>query len=203
MDARTIKQWQAFCLGTLDKPPEDFSSVFREVYLEPMTDEVKAKMRQIFQPIPNGSAALEKMLRLDEAAPCPTDAEIIRLVKADLSAMRPLGMPDAVLAAFDLPVQVTTDEDQFREVCHCRTNSAFYHAITDYSVRQLIGQSRPVKVLCEAFYGVAHNPRLQCALQVDLVPGEISFENYFELYFLGADYALGATGAVAMNYRGG
>ncbi|PQO48108.1 hypothetical protein [Blastopirellula marina] len=200
MDARTIEQWQAFCLGKSHEPPEDFANVFREIYLEPMSETLKEDLRRIFEPIPNSDGVLQKMLRLDQAAPSPTEEGIVRLVQADLAAMRPLVTHEEALAAIDLPVQVITDEDRFRQVCDSRTHSKLYHGIASYTMRQLHGQTLPVRALGEAFYGIAHNPRLQCALEADLVPGEVSFENYFELYFLGADYALGDGGAVAFHY---
>lgn len=202
MDKTIIREWHEFCDGNASHAPEDFSTLFMEIYLEPKTKEDEDYLKAIFRPIPNSSSALDKLIRLYEPAPFQTEVEISEAVKRDINAMRPLITSHDVLKAMESRIEITLDENDFHKKSDSQINLKLIHAIADYSMKQIVDQSKPIQALSKAFFGIAHNLHLQCALTADLVPGMISFENYFELYYIGVDYALGANEVTAINYRG-
>ncbi|PQO44355.1 hypothetical protein [Blastopirellula marina] len=65
----------------------------------------------------------------------------------------------------------------------------------------MAGQDVRLRAISSAFYGLASNQQLEFALTADLLPIDINFDNYFEAYLIGVDYAVTADEVVVIDYR--
>lgn len=202
MDEQEVSQWLEFCAGKGDLTPEDFSSIFMELYLEPLTENDKDNLRLVLGMVPNSSKVLDKMFQLDEPIPAESDIEIMKFVKRDLVQMSQLINSRIVLNAMNSPVEVTIDENSFDRTCNSNVNRQFFHEITNYFVKKMSQCDVRIRALSNAFYGIASSTHLQWALTADLLDIDADFSNYFHLHLLGVDYAIGINEIVAINYRG-
>ena len=201
MNSKDVADWLAFCDGRGDISPEQFSTMFMGLYLEPLTDEDKRNFQSIFATVPNSDAALEKMLRMDELVTSKSDDELLAIVKRGLDEKRQLIRSKDVVAAFDFPLNLVADESQFQRACDGELNRQFFHELGNCFVSRMSNHPRNVQALSNAFYGLANNVHLQWTLTADLIDIPSDFSHYFELYLVAADYAFGDNEILVINYR--
>jgi hypothetical protein len=203
MDQQELKDWRDFCEGRKPYTPMMLSNMFMGMFAEPLSERDKNDLRTVFSYVPNSSRTLGKLLRIGEAhAEDKSDQEITNLVIRDLKEMRRIIDNPQILAAIELGVsEIVTDESRFLQVFRAPLNVQFIDALNDYDAKISADQDAKINVLTNAFYGIACNLHLQSALAADLVGSDVSFDNYFELYLVGADYALETNGALVFTYR--
>jgi hypothetical protein len=202
MEQHDIQEWREFCEGTKLYEPEHFSRLFMELFLEPLSDADQDALRTVFSYVPNSETALEKFLRMDTCADDKSTEEIITLVKRDLYEMRRVVHSRSVLHAINgSAVKIVDSEARFQKACDSDLNRDFFHDLADYFVRAMAEHNGVIRALSNAFFGIASNVHLQWALTADLLGVGESFDNYFELYLIGVDYALEPGSVVVINYR--
>lgn len=201
MDQQEVRSWIDFCEGKSLLSSEQFSGLFMELYSAPLTDKDKDDLRSIFGAVPNSAEALDRMFRLDALAVSKSEDEIIDLVRRDLLEMRQLVTSPILLDAMNAPIEITLVQDAFQQVCDCEMNRLFFHEMATRFVEEMARHHSRIRGLSNAFYGLASNVHLQWALTADLLDIEANFDNYFELYLVGIDYAVGNNHVLAMNYR--
>ena len=204
MDQLELNDWRDFCEGTKPYPPEHFSRLFMEMFLDPPSERDRNNLRTVFSYVPNSSRTLEKMLRLDSRADDKSDQETTDLVIRDLREMRRIVADPQILACIDLGVsEIVADDTRFQQARESLLNRKFVQAIADYFIEEMFRQPHNEKIiaLSGAFYGLASDLHLQYALTADLLDSDVSCDNYFELYLIGVNYALDKNGALVINYR--
>lgn len=206
MEPDEIDQWCAFCEGRDDFDRHHFSTLFMELYLQPLTDKDTRDLETIFQYFPTSSVMVEKMLRIGRRADDRSEGEILALVAQDLREKRAIVAAEtgnaAVLAAIDGgQYLLTQDEARLRAARESSVYSQFYYALATYFMRELARREQKYSALSEAFYKIASEPPLDWSLTASLLGLEPSFDHYFELYLLGVDYAIEEEAVVVMNYR--
>ncbi|QDT18445.1 hypothetical protein [Gimesia chilikensis] len=202
MDSQEINDWMSFCEHKRSFELDHFSSMFMELYLESLTEKEKSDLETVFSYIPNKSRILDKMFRLDFRADDKTENEITNLVLQDLKEKRRIIDSPSLIQAMDYGVNaIMSDEEKFAEYAGCELNCLFYHDMANYFVQHLSKNDVKFRALSNAFYGLASNAHLQWALTCDLLNLDLSFDNYFELYLIGVDYAISEKGIYVINYR--
>jgi hypothetical protein len=179
-----------------------FSNMFMGMFVEPLSERDRNDLRTVFSYIPNSSRTLGKMLRIGTRAEEKSDQEVTDLVIRDLKEMRRIIDKPQILSAMDLGVsEIVGDETRFRQAFEAPLNVQFVDALMDYHGQIMSDQNEKIGAMSDAFYGIAYNLHLQLALTADLLGVDVSFDNYFELYLIGADYALDTIGALVITYR--
>ena len=202
MNEQEIQEWRKFCEGNSAYTPDHFSSLFMECYLEPLTEKDKNDLRTVLSLVPGGTRVLEKMLRLDDAASHKSNEEIKELVASDLIEMRQIIHSTELLAVIDAGViEIVSDDGGFEDACNCKANRLFVHELSAFFVKETRGHDARIRALSNAFYGLSNNMHLQWALTADLLNLDVNFDNYFELYLVGVDYAVCADRVTVMDYR--
>jgi hypothetical protein len=201
MDPKELKDWCDFCEGRTPHEHGMFSSIFMEMFSEPLREADRNDLRKVFSYVPNSSRALEKMLRMDARADDKSEREIVDLVLRDVQEKRRIIDDPQFLAAMDKGVrEIVVDASRFQEVAQEALNADFIQAVCDH-VNEIGPHNRILSELGNAFYYLAHDLHLQHALAADLINADINFDNYFELYMIGVDYALDSTGVLVINHQ--
>jgi hypothetical protein len=201
MDPKELKDWCDFCEGTLPYESGMFHGMFMEMFSESLSEADRNDLRKVFSYVPNSSRALEKMFRMDDRADDRTEQEIVDLVLRDLQEKGRVIDDPELLGAMDKGVrEIVVDDSRFQEVRQEALNAEFIHAVCD-RVNNASPQNWIIYELSEAFYYLAHDLHLQHALEADLVNADINFDNYFDLYMIGVNYALDTTGVFVINHR--
>lgn len=217
MERQEISDWIDWCEGRKHFERQHFSRIFMELYIEPLTVQDKDDLRTIFKYIPNSSGVLQKMLRIGVRGEDKTNEQIIEIVKKDLHEKRKiidqwtqeennqeyLFAMQQVLKAIDASViKITIDEDYFLNVSNGNANSQFYHPLACLLMPIIPKCDEKTRAIINAFDGISPITQLQDALTVDLLGLDVNFDNYFELFLLGVDYALrNSEEFVVINHR--
>lgn len=202
MNEQEIRDWRKFCEGGSAYTPDHFSSLFMECFLEPLTDKDKNDLRTVLSLVPGGTRVLEKMLRLDDSASHKSNEELKELVASDLIEMRKIIHSTELLAVIDAGViEIISDDGGFEVACDCKANRLFIHELSEFFLKLTRGRDARIRALSNAFYGLSNNMHLQWSLTADLLNLDVNFDNYFELYLVGVDYAVCADRVTVMDYR--
>jgi hypothetical protein len=202
LDAQVLNDWIDFCEDRKRFDRRHFARMFMGLYVEPLSDKDIADLRTVFRYVPNSSRVLEKMIRMDGRAEYKTDDQIVELVRRDLREKRKLIDSQKVVDVIDSgAIALTADEHRFDEARSSDANGQFLHCLAQFFMRTLAHREERIQMLSNAFYGLASNLQLQDALTADLLALDVCFDNYFELYLIGVDYAAAEDEVVVMNYR--
>lgn len=222
MDAGEIRDWKDYCEGRKDFDIYHFSNLFADVLHEPLSQQDVDALHTIFGYIPDASRAMQKMIRLSGSAPDRTDDEIAALVQADISEKRKVvakvindlsrlgddfnsllaSAKELHLALGNPQIRFCDDADTFNEAREGAHQSTYeYCTASLFSGRK--GVDNKVQAMQEAFYGIASDTALQESLSSNLRPVgiDINFDNYFELYLIGVEYAVLTSSILVINFR--
>lgn len=200
-----LDDWLEFCADEDGPTPRYFPRLFMELFLDPANSEKdRQRICKILEPIPNSAGVCRKLLQLEECWPDLSRQQIQQLILADLDNIRAtVDGVDETLSRIDIQnVRFSATTEGFETVRHSPIFGQFCHRVANYFKKLVAANGdRRVRALSEAFYGVAGDLKLQDVLTAELLGVGDRFNNYFELYIAGVDYAIEKDGIVVAEWR--
>jgi len=202
VDQQEIKDWVDFCEGKRVFDRDHFSGIFIELFAQPLTQDEIDGLHTVFKYVPHSRQTLHKLMRMNDRAEDKTAEEIVDIVRRDLHEKARVVDSQVLIDAINChTIALTVDEERFEKARTGKLNAHFSHCLANLFIQHLSRCDEKIRVLWNAFYGLANNLHLQFALTANLLGCDVSFDNYFELYLIGVDYALGDDCIIVMNYR--
>lgn len=209
MNTLMLNCWKRFCEGAPLEHAVDFSTLFYELYVYPMTKARSEVIREVLCCVPNGVNAMESIVRLGARPKAADRDEIEDLVRLDLSRFLDYIDNSAVRSAVSLGVCAYLDgvdsesgEEAFASACECALNQEFLSIVSHQFCRTSTRlRNSPAGALFEAFYGIDLNVRTQVSLASLVIPDGLDHAAYLELAALYCDYAVTENGIVIGDFR--
>ena len=202
MNTEKICEWVDFCRGKTTITDDDhFSKMFYDLYSEPFTRDEVDLLTSAFENFENAGGVLNKILRLEFRGARKSNDELLSLVSDDLKQKRKFveqvvssnANARAILSVIDSGRYSFTDDHGTFQQRQAHNLSRSFRAIFANHFMRLLRKDkcdRKIRMLCDSFYGIAHDVWLNWALTANLLQLDVDFENFFELYAAGANYCI-------------
>lgn len=206
LDFVRLGDWCAYCDGSREFDDYHFSTILMGVFLEGLTPEVDAFLREFSKPFPR--PLYDRLVRI--CGPAEPDCDILPWVKRDLDEMRkllalqytPWGNLTGVLD------QGRTDVTHDRRLLHdikmtSDNHSGLYEEVCDFVIEVIHGRNRDDRLfaLREALYHIATDYFVAHSIMAPLLDTDIDLSHFFEIYLRGGDYAIDTDRIVVYQYQ--
>lgn len=194
MSANILDDWNLFCQGKMDFDKSHFYTLF----MEQKDPEYFKKALQYF---PNSDGLLERMGRvvgfgnpqeLEAKVKSPEDA--LKYASMDLQERiriaEEYGEAELVAELSKLRPKYSEDFEDVEKFRHEDLHGWMLEVVGDYFRDQLYENTEKLYGLLDAFYGLTTRFEIKWFLGTPLTNGGFNLDNYFELWRVGADYAV-------------
>lgn len=188
-----IKDWVDFCKGVKDFEKSHFYTLFMD---NGNGKEISAsELETVFSYFPNTDNLIKKLQNYYSP---PTEAKNVNMssdyylgeLHSYLSEVSDLFIGDELEPYFSNDMVYV---DSFETILSAKQNhwqnEQFVDVIDDYFFDNRIVSSKQVTALFEAYYGFVHNFQLVWYLGSPLIGTDLKFDNYYNLWRVGGDFA--------------